>query len=318
MKKWLHFILMVLLIFTFSGCKNTEASDVPEKSTVISQAIANISSANSYDCTVLVEEIDSYGNKKAESRRETEQKLIFEPFTMWNKTDTLMTNVSNEKSRTFSEVYETVHDGTMDFKVRYSRQEGADINKNLDLSNWEGQSYQEKEQIDLTVKMNRNYFDAELYLLSSNIDSFQLAENAADVDKNTLKYDGSIKQATVLEAYQKYLRDLYVQMKMVAALENPSLEDLKNEIISGERPELQSGIPKLAYSEVPIPVSLWIDQDTFTLKKVTIDETSAMQSLLEKEIPKIDTKSEVPTVTKALTTYEIKSLDKLTEIPVPE
>ena len=174
------------------------------------------------------------------------------------------------------------------------------------------------DQIDWTIKMVRSNLDAQLYLLKSNIDSFQMSQELERKDENIVRYDGYIEPATVLEAYKLYLRDLYVQMQMLPNLENPSHVELRSEIINAEYPELQFGISKLAYSEEFIPVSLWINKNTTSIEKVVIDESSVLQSLLKIEAPKIDLDLEDPIVSKSLTTYEIRGIDTLKEIPMPE
>ena len=105
---------------------------------------------------------------------------------------------------------------------------------------------------------------------------------------------------------------------MLPNLENPSHVELRSEIINAEYPELQFGISKLAYSEEFIPVSLWINKNTTSIEKVVIDESSVLQSLLKIEAPKIDLDLEDPIVSKSLTTYEIRGIDTLKEIPMPE
>ena len=51
--------------------------------------------------------------------------------------------------------------------------------------------------------------------------------------------------------------------------------------------------------------------------KVSVDETLVLQSYMEKEMLKVNPELEEPIVSKALLTYEIKSIDNLKEIPMP-
>lgn len=59
--------------------------------------------------------------------------------------------------------------------------------------------------------------------------------------------------------------------------------------------------------QVPVPLSV----------KVSVDETLVLQSYMEKEMLKVNPELEEPIVSKALLTYEIKSIDNLKEIPMP-
>jgi len=97
-----------------------------------------------------------------------------------------------------------------------------------------------------------------------------------------------------------------------------TLEDLMVEITGGDVLEIKEGIPKLAYSEMPVSVTLWVDENTYELKKVMIDETAVMQAYMEKEMPKISSDFKDPVVSKAILVYEIGSIDKITKIPLPD
>lgn len=317
MKRQLIFFV-ILLMFSLYGCSNTDRPAVSEVNKEISQAIERLSKANSYEYMLSTEDITTYGDKQVISKSNSEQKLIFEPFVRWGKTDSTSIRIDGKQYRTVNEGYYVADNNQLDFYLRFSSQEEPNSEKESVLGNWEKNSTTDKDQIDWTIKMVRSNLDAQFYLLKSNIDSFQMSEELERQDVNIVRYDGYIEPATVLEAYKLYLRDFYVQMKMLPNLENPSHEELRSEIINGEHPELQFGISKLAYSEELIPVSLWINKNNTSIEKVVIDESSVLQSLLKIETPKIDLDLEEPIVSKSLTTYEIRGIDTLKEIPMPE
>jgi|SRR5665648_28577 len=316
--KRISFFIIFLLAFSLYGCGITQSPASTDGKEVISQAIELIANANSFQYTLVVEEATTYGINKVEVYSEMNLKQIFEPFTIWTKSDTKNTRINGEKSRTVVESYQKAHNDQLDINFRYSYQEELNLGQEPVLSAWENNSTKIKEQIDLFSKMNRSNLEAQLYLLSSNIKSFKLAEDDGAKNKNILKYDGYIDPNTVLEAYQKYLRDNYAEMGLLVESENPSLEVLKTEITNGKVIELQSGIPKLAYSEESIPISLWINKDTFVLEKVVIDESSVLQSLLEIVSPKANPDIEPPVVSKSLYTFEIEEIDTLKEIIKPK
>ncbi len=323
MKKQLIPILLFILIFLFllnlSGCGNTGISDTSEGGKVLFQAIDRLSKANSYELTKSTVESTTFGDKKLVSQQISEQKVIFEPFATWNRSDSTSTRIfEGGQYRTLREVYQVLNDDQIDLFMRYSPDQDATIGNEPVLGEWQKITISPKEQTDLVIDMVRNNFDAQIYLLNSNIDTFKIDENDEGKDESILKYDGYLEQATILEVYQKYIRKIYVEGKMLTDSENLSLEDLKNEIIGGDLLEIKVGIPMLAYSEKPVPISLWIDKTTFELKKVSVDKTLVLQSYAEKEISKDNPDLEEPIVSKALLTYEIKSIDNFSEIPMPD
>ena len=317
MKKKLILILIFLFLLNLSGCGNT--SDTSGADKVLLQTIDHLSKINSYELTTGRVESTTFGDKKVISQIITEQKIIFAPFVNWSRTDSTSTRIfEGGQYRSLREVYLVLNDDQIDFFMRYSPAEDATLGNEPVLGEWEKISTSTKEQADWTIDEMKSNFDAQLYLLSANIDTFKIAENDEVRDENILKYDGYLEQTTILEAYQQYIRDTYVKGNLLTDSKNLSLEDLKNEITGGDLLEIKSGIPKLAYSEKPVPISLWIDKRTFELKKVTVDETLVMQSYMEKEIPKANPGLEEPIVSKALLTYEIKNIDNLKEIPMPD
>ena len=318
MKKQLIPILIFLIIFNLSGCGDTSVSDTSGDDKLLLQAIDLLSKANSYELTESRVESTTFGDKQSIFKIITEKKIMSEPFVRWSRTDKTNTNFNlGGQRRSLGESYQVLNDGQLDVYVRFSPTEDAAIGKEPVLGEWEKNPTYTKEQDALTLDAMRSNFDAQLYLLSSNIDTFKKVENDEVKDENILKYDGYIEQTTIMEAYQKYIRDFYVQVNLLPDSKNLSLEDLRNEITDGDLFEIKVGIPKLAYSEEPVPVSLWIDIRTFELIKVAVDETLVLQSYMEKEMPKVNPDLEKPIVSEALLTYEIKSIDNLKGIPIP-
>lgn len=319
MKKQFILIFIFLFLLNLSGCGDTSISDTSGDDKVLLQAIDLLTKVNSYELTTSRVESITFGDKQAISQTITEKKVIFEPFASWSRTDSTATRIfEGGQSRSLREVYQVLNEDQLNLFMRYSPTEEATIGNEPVLGEWEKISTSTKEQADWTIDKMRNDFDAQLYLLSTNIDTFKIVENDEVKDESILKYDGYLEQTTILEAYQKYIRDIFVKGNMLPDSKNLSLEDLKNEITGGDLPEIKVGIPKLVYSEKPVPISLWIDKSTFELKKVIVDETLVMQSYMEKEIPKSNPELEEPIVSKVLLTYEIKSIDNLKEIPMPD
>lgn len=319
MNKLLIPILLLVVLLSLSGCGNNEISDTSESDKVLLQAINDLSKINSYELTSIRNESTSFGDKKIISNETTEQELMFEPFVTWSRTDSTSTGIyEGGERRTLRETYQILTDGQLDLFWRYSPAEGTTIGNEPVLGEWEKVFTSTKEQADWTIDMIRNNFEAQIYLLSSNVGSFKIAQNNESKDENILQFEGYLDQTTILEAYQKYIRGTYVEWNLLADSKDMTPEDLKNEIVDGELLEIKTGIPKLAYSEKPVPISLWIDKNNFELKKVTIDETLVMQSYMEKEMSKANPDLKDPIVSQALLTYEIKSINTINDIPMPD
>lgn len=318
MKNKLILILTILLFLNLSGCGDTSNSDTSADDKVIVQTIELLSKVNSYELTTSRVESTAFGDKQLKSQTITEQKIIFEPFVSWARTNSTSSRTDGSQQRSLQEVYQAVHDDQLDIYIRYSPAEESAIGNELVVGEWEKISTVPKEQADWFIDWMRSNFDAQLYLLSSNIKTFTLVKNDEAKDENILRYDGYLEQTTILEAYQKYIRNTYVKGSMLEDSKDMSLEDLKNEIIDGDLLEIKAGLPKLVYSEKSVPISLWIDKSTFELKKVAVDETLVMQAYMEKELPKENLDLDEPVVDNALLIYEMKSLDDFNEVTMPD
>jgi hypothetical protein len=328
MKKAFLVLLIATLLAYLSGCGGGAGNTPgPNDSTeIISKAVDRLSDAQSYELKTYRVEETSFGEKINTRKSESMTRAILDPYTVLSKSENLTARIDGEKSKSVFETYQTLKDNKLTLYIRYNNKNEEDAGNEEDdgsegdavLSDWEKQSdVTDKEQIDSMLRYNKNVILAELYLLKANITSFQSAADDDAESKGFLKFEGAIDPETVPEAYEKYLRESYIEMNFITGKENPSVEDLKNEIFEG-RPEFQSGPTKLAFSETPVPVSLWIDKDSLNLKKVVLDETPVLQALTEKALKELQSDLTDPVVKKAEMTYEVISIDELDEIPPPE
>lgn len=318
MKKLLTVLILAALLLVLCSCGAEGSQDsTSDKNKALSKAVENLSKANSFEYIKSTYQQSKYEDGNVISDDKSELKEIMEPLTTWGRTDKELTRRNGDHVRSVLETYRKTDKNQVAFYMRtsmeqpYSEQEPP-------LGDWEENIITDKEQIEMTLKYAKKFREAEHYLLRSNMESFRFVEETQTDGANTLRYDGSIDPSTAMEAYKKYLRDYYVQFNMVKALKDPTLDQLKKEITSGEVVELQSGIPLYAYAEEPVPISFWIDKETFELKKVTIDKTVMMQIYFTQELPKINPGSEVPVVQKFIDTYVIKGINTLKEIEKPE
>ncbi len=320
MKKIFSILLIIGLLACFPGCGAGAGSspELTDSTEVITKAVDQLSDAESYELKTYNEEETIFGDKKTAKEAEAITKAVFDPFTQWAKTEDSMTRIDGKTSRSAHETYQSQKDGKLTLYVRFYQQNWQDTGKDADLGDWEKASeVTDKAQIDSMIRYNKNWLMTEIQLLRANISSFQPVADTDAESKGLMKYEGSVDPNTVLEAYRKYLRESYIEMKFIQGNKNPSAEDLKNEITGG-RPELQVGPTKLAFSDKPVPVTIWIDKDSFHLKKVVLDETSVLQALTEKAVQEMKPDVSEPVVKKATMTYEIISINGFDKIPAPE
>lgn len=160
MKKRLIPILIFLIIFNLSGCGDGNDSDTSWDDWVLLQAIDLLSKANSYELTTSRVESTTFGDKQLISKIITEQKIIFEPFVRWSRTDSTNTNFNLGQQRSLSESYQVLNDGQLDGYMRFSPTEDAAIGKKPVLGEWENIPTFTKEQDALTLDAMRSNFDA--------------------------------------------------------------------------------------------------------------------------------------------------------------
>lgn len=318
MKKILMGLILAALLLVLCSCGAEGALDsTSDKNKVMNEAFEILSKANSFEYAIYTDEQSQREGKISRSTTKTETKEIREPFARWGTYDNERTRENGEYNRTISESYQKSDSKKYEYYMRYSTSED-NTKQEPSLGDWQENIITDKEQIEITLEFGKDLREAELYLLSSNIDRFQYVEETETDGANTFRYDGFIDPSTAMEAYKTYLRDNYVLFHWVKEQKDPSLDDLKKEIASGDVVDLQSGIPQYAYAEEPVPISLWIDKETFELKKVVIDKTAMMQIYLTQELPKVNPDVEVPVVLKHIITYDIKGINTLKAIEKPE
>lgn len=163
-----------------------------------------------------------------------------------------------------------------------------------------------------TQKMTNQKVVLEPFVLWSRTDSASTRMYEEGQDR-TLSESYQVLNGNQLDMFMRFS-----SAEEVSAGKDMTLEDLMLEITGGDVLEIKEGIPKLAYSEMPVSVTLWVDENTYELKKVMIDETAVMQAYMEKEMPKISSDFKDTEVSKAILFYEIGSIDKITKIPFPD
>jgi hypothetical protein len=318
MKNRFAIIPLIILVTVLWGCGGEDTRpDISDGSAHVARTVNILAEAKSIEYTYIYEELYQNDGKEFGTQTTAENIRIFEPYAYWVKNDTVNHDNNDEPYRSVVEIYQLVQEGRYDFYFRSSDQE-TDLNAVPSLGEWDLDSTEDKEAVDMLIRWDKDTREAQLYLLRANADSFRFVEDAEAGGETVLKYSGSISPASAIEAYKVYLRDRYVEMGLLKELDNPSPEELKDEIVNGDVLEIKVGIPALAYSEEPVPISLWIDKDTFTLQKVEVDKAVVMGPLLEKQLAQAGLGNYSPVITKALVTYVITGIDTAKKPPIPQ
>lgn len=211
MKKYLMLLLLCSFFLLPAGCGAFDNAAIPEEKAVLQKTIDQLSNVNSYELTIDKEQKFIVNDKTVTSQKITNQKAVLEPFVHWSRTDSTNAKIYEEgQDRTLSETYQVMNGDQLDIFMRFrSDKEVLTENGNV-LSGWNKVNTSTKEQADWIKNTVRSNLEAQIYLLSSNMETFKLVENIDPLEENLLKYEGRLKQTTILDAYQKYIRGIYV------------------------------------------------------------------------------------------------------------
>ncbi len=140
-------------------------------------------------------------------------------------------------------------------------------------------SNDDQAQTQILINYFESFIKADCYLLRANLDRFKMEDN----QDGLIQYSGTISQSSIVEAYRLYFRDFYIYSNLIQPDEEVS-NDLLKEITSGKIDVLMVGIPSLAFSDKPIPITVWVNEKSNTITKVEIDKINAIQAMFDKNI----------------------------------
>ena len=290
----LAFAIITILSFVSCGTNNTpQNNDVPIDS--LKQAIDSVSSINSLNYVTTYEEILKSDTDTTTSILTTENKSMKDPFVMWSKADK---QINAQPDNQTLEIYQKATKNVFEVAIR-----------------WDGTEWQKETPSDnqantqILINYAESVIKASCYLLSANLDSFKMDKN----QDGLIEYSGTISQSSVVETYKKCIRDTYIDTNLIRP-DKEIPDDLLKEITSGKIPELMVGIPSLAFSDKPIPVTVWVNEKSNTITKVEIDKTNVIQAMFDK----FPLKDKVRKVEKAILTYKVIGINTFDEIPMPE
>lgn len=295
MKKLLLLVFAVTTILCFAGCGANNSSEKNDVSTdSLKQAIDSVLSINSLYYVTNYEQILKSDTDTTTTIRTTENKSMKDPFVMWTKGITQI----NAESKQIGETYLKTLGNGIETSFRMGGTEWQKTPPNEDQA-----------QTQILINYYESFIKASCYLLNANLDSFKMDDNQNGI----IKYSGTISQSSVVGTYKQCLRDAYIAINLIPS-DKEIPNDLLKEITSGKVPELMFGIPSLAFSDKPIPITVWVNEKSNTITKVVIDKTNVIQAISDK----FPLKDKVTKVEKATLTYKVIGINTFDEIPMPQ
>ena len=317
MRKIVIMSLAVLLLFGFTGCGAKEDARFKENAKdIVFNAVSKLSEANSieYSYTEATELMFSDATRSL-SFSESEIKMLRTPFTIFSR---IMTeNESDgEQGKFYREMYSTVDNGILSIFVRPSFD-----SSNTELGEWHLTMEADEKLTTSFITSNIMTFQAAQFIIESNIDSFTYVETENAGKDALVKFKGAIDPQTVLDAYRIYLRESFLEVPTTPTplrnIDDPTDEQIKDEIRSGEHYELLHGIPSLAFSDGPTPIFIWIEKESMTIKIIEVDRREEVQAISD-TIAAQESYLQEATCEKAFAIFEIFGTDTFTTMVRPE
>lgn len=299
-KSLLLTITILTTLFLFScGEKTPSQNDMASNS--LNKSIESILSVNSISYVSNYEQKLTTDADTITTITTSEIKRIDEPFVIWNK-------VQNTESHTNAQTKETSNESYQE-----RTKDGLELFYRGKDTEWTKSTMNDTAQVNQYIEHSKAFIEACYYLLNTNLDSFKMIEN----QDGLLKFSGNISQSSVVEAYEKYFREFYIDRGLIRGDKELSNKDeLLKEITSGEINELMVGIPSLAFSDKPTPIMIWVNGKNNEISRVEINKIDVTQAILNKSFG--GTNNKVPKVEKSILTYDVLEINTFDEIPKPQ
>lgn len=304
MKRILLLAVMVTALLLASCGDNSSPQKGGTSTEVLKNAVDALSSINSFHYTHYDEQILDFQTHTSSAIMISEIKRVSKPLAIWAHTThkNLYSNSQAKDSEAAMESYQGITDDGKGWVV-YFRGENEEWQKNM---------VEDEEQAGTFIENVQNSMKSSQYLLNENLSSFKISGK----EDGRIKYSGGISRDSIVEAYKQYARDFYAFGGMVRRDENLSNKELLEEITGGKVYELMVGMPSLAFSAEPTPVTVWVDEKKNVIVKVEIDRIKATQAMVATIFE--ETEDSAPKVEKAVSIYELVEFDTFNEIPMPE
>ncbi|MBK5262536.1 MAG: hypothetical protein JJE17_08210 [Peptostreptococcaceae bacterium] len=303
MKKLLLLTFAMTIILSFVSCSSSSSSQENNSSTEsLNKSIDELFSVNSIYYTVNFEQILKSDTDTITTTNTSKIKLVNEPYVTWSEFKNSVSHTNTKKTETITEMYQKATEDGLELLYR----------GDSSSTDWQKNIIDDKTIAEKYIENTKNNMKAEHYILSANLDSFKMEKK----QDGLIKYNGTISQSSVVEAYKKYLRNFYVDAGLIKSEKELSNKEMLKEISSGEIAAVTVGIPSLALTDKPIPVTFWVNEKNNKISKVEIDKINATQALLDMTFE--GSKDKMPKVEKAILTYEVLEINTFDEIPIPQ
>ncbi len=301
MKKSLLFTIIIVTTLLLISCGEKTPSQNDMASSSLIESIESILSVDSISYVSNYEQILTTEDDTITTLTTSEFKRINEPFVIWNKVQNTESHTNEQTKETSIESYQ---ERTVNGLALFYR--GSD-------TEWTKSTMDDPTQVNQYIAQSKAFVKACYFLLNTNSDSFKLIEN----QDGLLKFSGNISQFSVIEAYKKFFREFYIDGGLIEGDKELSNKDeLLKEITSGEIYELMGGIPSLAFSEKPTPIIIWVNKENNEISKAEINKIDVTQAILNKQFEGANNK--VPQVEKSILTYDVREINTIYKIPMPQ
>jgi len=313
----------VLFLTIFTGCGAEKDSSIPgEMMEILSNAVERLSRANSIEYLYTnMSDIVLEDATRSHSFSESAIKMVRTPYTILGRMTSVNDRSGENSESSFRETYYEIKNGILYMYVRPPFDMLNLEPEKIMVGEW--QLFLEADE-HLTAIVVDNAFaplEAGLYLIKSNMNNFVSCETIKIGSEDFYIYEGFIDIETVLNAYRIYLRDYFLEVPTtpmpLPETFDPTDEQLRAEITSGKHYDLLQWIPSLAFAENRTPITIWIDAEELTIKKVEVDKKEAVQAMADM-VSEQERSLFSPDVDYAVTIYEILGIDAFSTIEMPE
>lgn len=301
--KNLQLVIIIILttLFLFSCGENPPSQKNEMASNSLSNSIDSILSMNSISYISNYEQILTADDATITTITTSEIKRTNDPFVIWNKVQNTESSTNEQRKEASIESYQERSKNGLEMFYRVGDMQ------------WTKSSINDKNQVNKYIENSKAFIEACYYLLNTNLYSFKMMENKDGL----LKFSGSISQSSVVEAYEKYFREFYIDGGLIEGdKELSNMDALLKEINSGKIYELMVGIPSLAFSDKSTPIIIWINAKNNVISRVEINKIDVTQAILNKSFG--GTNNNVPKVEKSILTFDVLEINTFDAIPMPQ
>ena len=296
-KRWGILLMILLIMLASAGCESNKAEvpkDLPSPDNMIESAITQLEQANSLDYVQKKQITTVLSGKEYYGSTITTCQETFSP---------------QCKYWTVQEIFADYDDNvTPDITIEhFSRNDGSTLERGLKTEDhWTASLPVTGETAKLDLALHEAKWNSYWYLLRENKATFPDPLEGWINDTQTLSYYGSISAESAKAAFQKY----YEKQPFWETLDDPY--------------KMLSGIPALTLIDDSVPIVVTFNKETLMLMQMRLDITDLQKEINHKTKEVMGEQSQSsadmlePELKEVLLLFEIKGIDTVKEISVPE